>query len=67
MNITFKGDWLADAGFETGTLLEVRVMAGCLVLTAQELPPEEPEIMKTLKQACKLRPVSSYRLWSSLR
>jgi len=26
MNITFKGEWVADAGFETGTLLKVRVM-----------------------------------------
>lgn len=52
--ITLKGYWLEDAGFETGTPLKVRVMPGCLVLTAQELPPPEPEIMQTLEKACKL-------------
>jgi len=34
-------------------------MTGCLVLTAQEpivipAPPEEPEIMRTLRKVCKL-------------
>nr|WP_128176622.1 SymE family type I addiction module toxin [[Pantoea] beijingensis] len=56
-SITLKGDWLADAGFETGTPLKVRVMPGCLVLTTQELPPPlppEPEIMQTLRKVCKL-------------
>ncbi|GAB2932778.1 hypothetical protein GCM10011328_34980 [Hafnia psychrotolerans] len=37
--ITPKGYWLEDAGFETGTPLKVRVMPGCLVLTAQEPLP----------------------------
>jgi hypothetical protein len=48
---------LDEAGFETGTPLKVRVMPGCLVLTAQELPPAplpEPEIMQTLCKVCKL-------------
>jgi toxic protein SymE len=48
---------LAEAGFESGTPLKVRVMPGCLVLTAQELPPApppEPEIMQTLRKVCKL-------------
>ncbi|GLR10912.1 endoribonuclease SymE [Mixta theicola] len=56
-SITLKGAWLDDAGFETGTPLRVRVMPGCLILTAQELPPApppEPEIMQTLKKVCKL-------------
>nr|WP_154325578.1 SymE family type I addiction module toxin [Pantoea sp. 201603H] len=50
-SITLKGDWLADAGFETGTPLKVRVIPGCLVLTAQE---PEPELMQALKKVCKL-------------
>ncbi|WP_336797042.1 hypothetical protein [Erwinia aphidicola] len=29
----------------------MRVMNGCLVLTA-EIPPPEPEIMQTLRQLC---------------
>jgi len=35
--------------------IDVRVMAGCLVITARQLEPEpEPEIMQTLKKVCKL-------------
>jgi toxic protein SymE len=49
--ITLKGGWLNDAGFETGAALKVRVMPGCLVLTAQE---PEPELMLALKKVCKL-------------
>lgn len=55
--VTLKGHWLAEAGFTTGTPLDVRVMPGCLVLTAQEPlppPPPEPEIMQTLRKVCKL-------------
>lgn len=55
--ITLKGYWLEDADFPTGTPLKIRVMLGCLVLTAQEplpVPPPEPEIMQTLKKVCKL-------------
>ncbi|CNL05932.1 SymE family type I addiction module toxin [Yersinia aldovae] len=55
--ITLKGYWLEDAGFTTGTPLKIRVMPGCLVLTAQEslpVPPPEPEIMQTLKKVTKL-------------
>ncbi|WP_348519226.1 SymE family type I addiction module toxin [Dryocola clanedunensis] len=55
--VTLKGYWLEDAGFATGTPLKIRVMPGCLVLTAQEplpAPPPEPEIMQTLKKVCKL-------------
>ncbi|ELI7922620.1 SymE family type I addiction module toxin [Yersinia enterocolitica] len=52
--ITLKGCWLEGAGFKTGTALKVRVMPGCLVITAQEPLPPEPEIMQTLKKICKL-------------
>ncbi len=39
------------AGFATGTPVNVRVMNGCLVLTA-EVPPPEPEVIQTLRQLC---------------
>lgn len=39
------------AGFATGTPVNVRVMNGCLVLTA-EVPPPEPELIQTLRQLC---------------
>ncbi len=54
--VTLKGHWLKEKGFETGTALEVKVLPGCLILAAQELqskPPAEPEVMSTLKRACK--------------
>nr|WP_314424696.1 endoribonuclease SymE [uncultured Erwinia sp.] len=53
--VTLKGNWLAEAGFTTGTPLDVRVMPGCLILTAQEPRPEpaEPEVVATLRRACK--------------
>ncbi|WP_128174090.1 SymE family type I addiction module toxin [[Pantoea] beijingensis] len=46
-SITLKGGWLAEAGFKTGIPLKVRVMSGCLVLTAQE---PEPALMQALPQ-----------------
>ncbi len=55
--VTLKGHWLEEAGFPTGTPLKIRVMPGCLILTAQEplpAPPPEPEIMQTLRKVCKL-------------
>ncbi|UDQ82669.1 SymE family type I addiction module toxin [Erwinia rhapontici] len=42
---------MAEAGFATGTPVNVRVMNGSLVLTA-EVPPPEPEVIQTLRQLC---------------
>jgi len=52
-SITLKGGWLADAGFDTGTPVNVRVLQGCLIITVQE-PEQEPEVMQTLRKVCKL-------------
>ena len=49
--VTLKGHWLEDAGFETRTPLEVRVMNGCIILTVKQ-PTEEPEVIQTLRQLC---------------
>ncbi|WP_461482613.1 SymE family type I addiction module toxin [Porticoccus sp.] len=38
--IQLKGKWLEKAGFAIDTLIKVRVMNGCLVLTAQAQKPE---------------------------
>ena len=50
--ITMKGQWLEAAGFVTGTAVEVevKVMEGCIVLTARQ----ESELMQSLRQVCKL-------------
>ena len=54
--VTLKGHWLKEMGFDTGTALEVKVLPGCLILAAQEPlpePPAEPEVVTTLRKACK--------------
>ncbi|MBZ7501536.1 type I addiction module toxin, SymE family, partial [Klebsiella michiganensis] len=45
-----KGQWLAAAGFSTGTQVEVRVMEGCIVLTAVEPEPELEAAMRRVEK-----------------
>jgi toxic protein SymE len=45
-----KGQWLEAAGFATGTKVEVRVMAGCIVLTAAEPVAELEEAMRRFEK-----------------
>lgn len=40
--VTLKGHWMADAGFETDTPVDVRVMKDCLVITTKPKPPQIP-------------------------
>ncbi|MFH0476254.1 endoribonuclease SymE [Kluyvera ascorbata] len=49
--LTMKGQWLEAAGFATGTQVDVKVMNGCIVLTAKQ---PEPELMQSLQQVRKL-------------
>lgn len=49
--ITLRGNWLAEAGFETGTPLNVRVLPDCLILTVKP-PSAEPEVVQALRQVC---------------
>ncbi|WP_206404897.1 SymE family type I addiction module toxin [Erwinia billingiae] len=54
--VTLKGHWLKGVGFDTGTALELKVLPDCLILAAQKPqpePPTEPEVLTTLKRACK--------------
>ena len=41
--LIMKGEWLAAAGFSTGTRVEVRVMDGCIVLLPQS---DKEEMLK---------------------
>lgn len=50
-SITLRGNWLAEAGFETGTPLNVRVLPDCLILTVKP-PSPEPEVIQALRQLC---------------
>ena len=52
--IIMKGQWLEAAGFATGTAVDVKVMEGCIVLTAQPPAAAESELMQSLRQVCKL-------------
>lgn len=53
-SITLKGHWLEEAGFGTGTPVNVQVIQDCLIITRQESQlPAEPEVVTTLKRACK--------------
>ncbi|EDT2963683.1 type I addiction module toxin, SymE family [Salmonella enterica subsp. enterica] len=44
-----KGDWLAEAGFETGRGVTVRISQGCIVLMADN--SEMQELREQLYQA----------------
>lgn len=55
-SIVLKGNWLADASFESDTPVDVRVMPGHLLLSVREPAPElpaEPEVVTMLKRVCK--------------
>ena len=52
--LTMKGQWLEAAGFATGTEVDVKVMNGCIVLTAKLPEPEEPALLQSLHRVCKL-------------
>lgn len=49
--LIMKGQWLEAAGFATGTEVDVKVMNGCIVLTAK---PDEPALVQSLRQVSKL-------------
>lgn len=59
--ITLKGQWLEAAGFATGTVVDVKVMEGCIVLTAQPPVAEESELMQSLRQCASCRHVNRSR------
>ncbi|WP_230479646.1 SymE family type I addiction module toxin [Erwinia amylovora] len=49
--VALKGGWLREAGFGTGTAVNVRVLPDCLILTVKP-PWAEPEVMQALRQVC---------------
>lgn len=44
--LCLKGQWLAAAGFATGTEIEARIMNGCIVLTARQPGIELNELLR---------------------
>ncbi|EFB2839715.1 MULTISPECIES: SymE family type I addiction module toxin [Escherichia] len=47
-SLHLKGDWLAEAGFDTGTGVTVKISEGCLILIAER--DEVQELRKELYQ-----------------
>ncbi|MCX8962644.1 type I addiction module toxin, SymE family [Erwinia psidii] len=41
-SINLRGNWLQEAGFETDTPVDVRVMKDCLVITTKPKSPQIP-------------------------
>ena len=68
--VIMKGKWLAAAGFDTGTEVDVRVMKGCIVLMTKEVPEEkpqaeaEPELMQALRRVEKLSKRKRKQVWA---
>jgi len=52
--IIMKGQWLEAAGFAIGTKINIKVMDGCIVLTAKQPEPEEPALLQSLRRVSKL-------------
>ena len=52
--ITLKGQWLEAAGFTTGSKIDIKVMEGCIVITAMQPEPELVESLRQLNKLCKL-------------
>lgn len=52
--LSIKGKWLEAAGFATGTKVDIRVMHGCLVITARDPEPQESALMTSLRKVCTL-------------
>jgi len=52
--LNIKGKWLEAAGFATGTQVDIRVMKGCLVITARDPEPQESALMTSLRKVCTL-------------
>lgn len=50
-SLRLNGSWMEEAGFTTGTKIDVRVMPGCLVITAR---PTETLLMKELNSISQL-------------
>ena len=53
-SIIMKGQWLAAAGFTTGTKIEVNVTAGRIVLTVKPSEPVDEQLVNALVQFNKL-------------
>ncbi len=45
-----KGLWLNEAGFSTGTKVDVKVMKGCMILTSRQGEPEIEALMREVSQ-----------------
>ncbi|HAT1575908.1 TPA: type I addiction module toxin, SymE family [Raoultella ornithinolytica] len=63
-SLRLNGRWMEEAGFTTGTPLDVRVMPGCLVITTR---PEETPLMKALNSTTLLPPEEQQQLMAFIQ
>lgn len=52
--LIMKGQWLEAASFATGTEVDVKVMNGCIVLTAKPPQPEDSTLLQSFHRVGKL-------------
>ncbi|MCT4713912.1 SymE family type I addiction module toxin [Enterobacteriaceae bacterium H18W14] len=50
-SLRLNGTWMEEAGFTTGTKIDVRVMPGCLVITAR---PTDTPLIQVLNKTTEL-------------
>lgn len=63
-SLRLNGRWMEEAGFTTGTPLDVRVMSGCLVITTR---PTETPLMKVLNSTMQLPPEEQQRVMAFIQ
>lgn len=63
-SLRLNGHWMEEAGFTTGTPLDVRVMPGCLVITTR---PAETQLMTVLNSTTQLPPKEQQQVMTFLQ
>ena len=63
-SLRLNGTWMEEAGFTTGTKLDVRVMSGCLVITTR---PIDTPLMQILNKSIELPEAAQQQVMAFLQ
>lgn len=63
-SLRLNGIWMEEAGFTTGTKLDVRVMPGCLVITTR---PIDTPLMQILNKSIELPEAAQQQVMAFLQ
>ncbi|HCR58844.1 MAG TPA: hypothetical protein DIW62_14415 [Raoultella sp.] len=63
-SLRLNGTWMEEAGFTTGTKLDVRVMPGCLVITTR---PIDTPLMQILNKSIELPEAAQQQVMAFLQ